>query len=417
MAPARMAFLAALVVLNFAMALSPICGADAQPVLVVPTAQVTQHVSATLPQWTARPVAERWQLCEVDHPDWVIPAQLVTAIAADGSANEAAFELVADIPPREDAGSARRFRLEPAARTAADGASLFQFKDVTDKSLGLWEGDAAVFVYNHGVITCETVPEKDHRRSRGCYIHPVWGLNGEILTDDFPRDHYHHHGVFWTWPHVKIGDEEYDLWAGSRIEDKFVRWICRETGPIAAVLAVENGWFVGEKKVMVERVWMRSFKAADGTRSIDLDFTWIPTDRPVTLWGAGGKSYGGLTVRFAPPSRRDGSTVITVPGGPTTEDLPDTPLTWADFTTQYPNAPTTSGAAVFVHPSHPDYPPTWLTRYYGPLCVGWPGIMAKTFEPGQPIRLNYRIWIHKTAVKIEEMKQAYAGYCSATAWQ
>ena len=62
-----------------------------------------------------------------------------------------------------------------------------------------------MLVYNHGVITDEKVPAKDARRSRACYIHPLWGLNGEVLTDDFPKDHYHHHGVFWAWPHVEIG--------------------------------------------------------------------------------------------------------------------------------------------------------------------------------------------------------------------
>ena len=40
-------------------------------------------------------------------------------------------------------------------------------------------------------------------------------------------------------------------------------------------------------------------KATPTERALDLDFTWIPVDRPITLRGAEGKSYGGLTVRFA----------------------------------------------------------------------------------------------------------------------
>ena len=135
-------------------------------------------------------------------------------------------------------------------------------------------------------------------------MHPLWGLNGEVLTDDFPKDHYHHHGVFWTWPHVGIDGKEHNLWAGDTIHDRFVRWIAREAGPAAAVLGVENGWFVGEKKVMIERVWMRVYQAAGDGRAIDFDFTWIPVDKPITLWGAEGKSYGGMTVRFAPGCAR-----------------------------------------------------------------------------------------------------------------
>ncbi len=389
-----------------------VLAAQRRPPLVVPASQVTLHVAVALPEAVKLKPGRAWQLVEVDNPELKIPVQLVPAIATDGSSGDEHGRLVAAIPPADGAEKPRRFRLRPAKQTSGDAQGGFRFQDIDDKSLRLSDGQAPVLVYNHGLITNEKVPEKDHRRSRACYIHPLWGLGGELLTDDFPRDHYHHHGVFWTWPHVGVEGEHYDIWAGPNIRDKFVRWICRQAGPAAAVLAVENGWFVGQKKVMIERVWIRTFKVSDDTRVLDLEFTWIPADKPVTLQGAAGKSYGGLTVRFAPGSRED--TLITVPSGPTTGDLPDTPLAWADFTSKFGDATALSGAAVFVHPEHPDYPPTWLTRYYGPLCVGWPGVKARTFEPGKPIRLSYRIWIHKSAVEPDQLKRAYGGYVAAT---
>jgi len=382
-------------------------------VLVVPPSRLPLEVAVSLEHGGKLETSDEWQLAEVGKSGPVAPVQLVTAIAADGSAGRARGRLAASIPPGQDSGGFRRFRLEPAkAGSRSDGVE-FHFQDLDEKSLGLFDGDRPVLTYNHGTITNEAVPEKDHRRSRACYIHPLWGLNGEVLTEDFPRDHYHHHGVFWTWPHIVVQGQEYDLWAGPNIKQRFVRWLCREAGPVAAVLGVENGWFVGQQKVMIERVWIRAYKAAGGSRSLDLEFAWIPVDEPVTLWGAPNKSYGGLTVRFAPPSRKDPSTVITVPSGPTEADLPETRLPWADFTSKLGGASTLSGAAVFVDPGHPDYPPTWLTRHYGPLCVGWPGVNSKTFEPGMPIRLNYRIWIHKAAVTTEQIQQAYDAYAAA----
>ncbi len=122
-------------------------------------------------------------------------------------------------------------------------------------------------------------------------------------------------------------------------------------------------------------------------------------------------------MRFAPRSRPD--TLITVPAGRTKDDLPDTPLVWADFASRFGDMTTQSGGAVFVDPSHPDYPPTWLTRHYGPLCVGWPGVKPKTFEPGKPIRLCYRVWLHKAVVEPTEIQQAYDAYCVArkTEWK
>ena len=180
---------------------------------------------------------------------------------------------------------------------------------------------------------------------------------------------------------------------------------------MAAVLGVENGWFVGDKKVMTERVWLRSSKVVDGARSLDIDFVWIP-EQAITLRGAEGKSYGGLTVRFAVVNAKD--SVITVPKGPAKEDLPETPLPWADLTAKMRGAAAPSGAAIFIPCEHPDYPPTWLTRHYGPLCVGWPGVKSRTFEPGKPIRLSYRIWIHPSSVGVEPLQQAYDAY-TATA--
>ena len=104
--------------------------------------------------------------------------------------------------------------------------------------------------------------------------------------------------------------------------------------------------------------------------------------------------------------------MITVPKGKTIEDLPDTPLAWADLTARFPGAPALSGAAIFVDPGHPDFPPTWLTRHYGILCVGWPGVKGKTFEPGEPIRLNYRVWIHKGSPEPAVLQEAFDAYAA-----
>jgi methane monooxygenase PmoA-like len=383
-------------------------------VLVVPASPVSLQVSVPLATGQRINPATPGRLVEVDHPEVVCPIQLIPAVTPNGEPDNSNGRLVAAIPPREGATGDRRFALRPAS-AAADGKNspVFQIQDIDDKSLGVFDGKQPVFVYNHGVITKASVPESDHRRSRSCYIHPVYGIGGEVLTDDFPRDHYHHHGIFWTWPHVGVDGQEHNTWAGNTIRQEFVKRLDCRAGPVAAVLGIENGWFVGEKKVVIERVWITAHKVAGDTRAMDIQLVFIPTDKPVTLWGAQGKSYGGLTVRFCPPSRKDSATVITVQEGVTDVDLSESPQPWADYTSKLGGHDAPSGASVFIGPDHPDYPPTWLLRHYGPLCVGWPGITAQTFQPGKPIRLNYRIWIHKSAVAAEEVQQAYDGYLTA----
>jgi hypothetical protein len=373
---------------------------------------------------------------ETDRPGVSAAADLLPVIETDGTVARTAKRLIATIPLRIDAGTSRRFRLEPAP--AGPACPTFCFQQIDDKSLRLSEGDRPVMVYNFGTVTGESVPVTDHRRNRGCFVHPLYGINGEVLTDVFPRDHYHHVGLFWAWPHVRIADQEYNLWSYSNIQQKFVRWLGRETSGAVAVLGVENGWFVGEQKVMTERVWFTVHRAIDDQRAIDVRLVLLPTDQPVTLWGAEGKSYGGLNLRYAPSvaelqarqaaSAADASrkskkaakspprpkdTFITVPAGLASDDLPDTRLPWADLVREFPAAGQRSGAAIFVDPQHPDYPPTWLTRHYGILCVGWPGVNPKTIEVKKPATLDYRVWIHKTSIDVGVLQQAYEAYMSS----
>jgi hypothetical protein len=383
------------------------CIADAELTLSVPGAEATLQLSFALPKDVRLDIAGHWQMVEKDFPENKIAVQIVSAMKEDGTADESAGSVMAYIPPRKNTPTMRQFTLKPAPQKA-EGKSAFQFQEVDDKSVKILDGPTPVFVYNHGEITDEKVPEKDLRRTRACYVHPVWGLQGEVLTDDFPKDHYHHHGIFWAWPHVGIVDKQYDLWMYKNIQQQFVRWICRQTGLAGAVLAVENGWFADGKKVMIERCWMRTFSADEQSRSIDFQFVFIPVDNPITLRGAEGKSYGGLNMRFAVKDEKEA--LIRVPDGVAKNDLTETPLPWCDMTYPITSPSTPSGAALFVSPEDPDFPQTWMARHYGILSIGWPGVLDRTFPPGEPIRLDYRIWIHKSAVSVADLEKAYTAY-------
>jgi hypothetical protein len=268
--------------------------------------------------------------------------------------------------------------------------------------LSLLEGSRTVFAFHHAPVEAQWVPEQDSRRRRACYIHPVLGLDGECLTDDFPRDHFHHHGIFWTWPHVQIEASEYDLWADRGIRQVFHRYLDLWAGEEVARVAIENGWYVGNQLVMLERIWITVWKAEENGQTLDFELYLQPVEKPVTLWGAPEKSYGGFTMRFLV---REGRPVkITTPDGLSSEDLLETRLPWADLTSRFGEGDSESGATIFTRPDHPDFPPTWLTRHYGPLCVGWPGVEPRTLLPGQTTRLPYRVWIHRGAVTVQTVE-------------
>ncbi len=295
------------------------------------------------------------------------------------------------------------------ARLPAGAADAgFSFKELDDRSLGLYDGGQPVLVYNHGVITKPGVPAD---RARSTYVHPLYGLDGEVLSDDFPKDHYHHRGLFWGWPHVLFGGKEYDLWMLKGIAQRFEKWLTREAGANSATLAMQNGWYVGETKVMQETVRLRVGPVEGKGRAIDVDLTLKPIGQPVTLRGAEGKSYGGLTFRIAPGT----NTVITIPSGVTAGDLPITNLPWADLTRRLDGRTTSSGVAIFISPTHPDFPPEWLTRHYGVLCVGWPGVKEQTLAAGKEVSFSYRVWIHRGAASPAELASAYAAWAGSDA--
>jgi hypothetical protein len=348
-----------------------------------------------------------------------ISAQVEPAVGEDGTLDNAAFQLLATIPATDRADGERRFRLETVAHGAA--SQPFSF-DRTKRTITLREsadGTGAgrpVWRYNFGTIVDPLVPQSDGRGSRSCYLHPVWGMHGEVLSDDFPKDHFHHHGIFWTWPYVRVGGQTYDLWMSTHIRQQFRKWLAVKTGPVAAVLGVENGWMVDERQVATERVWVTTYRSSKEWRAFDIRLVIVAADQPVTLQGRQQKSYGGLTFRFDVLPRKDAT--VRVPGrtlglgapNAGNPDLLNTPLPWADLTTQIPDAPQRSGAAVFVHPQHPDFPPTWLTRTYGALCVGWPGVQSYTIPAGQAITLRYRVWVHAQELPPEALQHQYDAY-------
>jgi hypothetical protein len=281
----------------------------------------------------------------------------------------------------------------------------FLFKQIDDKSLGLWEGDRPVLVYRFGEMS---LPGNRAAGTRSSYVHPIYGLDGEVLTDDFPADHYHHHGLFWGWPHVTVGGRDYDLWKMRGIRIEFQRWLGRDATAQLAKLGVENAWFVRDKRVMKEEAWFEVHPCSGQGRNLDVTLKWTPTDEPITLGGAEGKSYGGLSLRFAPRS----GTVITVPEGRASEDLLITKLPWADLSGELSasGSNSVSGAALFVHASHPGFPPEWMTRDYGLLAIGWPGVKPETLPPGKSVTCRYRVWIHRGAPDTDQIKKVYDAY-------
>ena len=127
------------------------------------------------------------------------------------------------------------------------------FRFVDDESNGvmrLLEDGKPVLSYRYGDQLAEGVPAD---RTRSSYLHPIYGLDGEQLTADFPNDHTHHRGLSWMWPRMKVGERAVELWHIKGIRDYFDKWIERSTDSKAAVLTVANKWKLDDGRKVADR--------------------------------------------------------------------------------------------------------------------------------------------------------------------
>lgn len=287
----------------------------------------------------------------------------------------------------------------------AGAAAEFQLRDLPGERLELRENGCPVLVFNYGLQLREGVKEQYRRAD---YFHPIYDPDGVALTDDFPKDHLHHRGLFWAWPEVTVEGQTCDPWGCVGLQQRFRRWLARETGAEGAVLQVENGWYLGDRSVVREIVAARIHPLAGAGRAMDVSLTLEAEQEPVSLRGRsdGKKGYGGFTLRLAP--RRDAS--VCTPEGRLAEDGVQVRAPWADYSGKFGAGEGVSGVAILDHPANPSHPTTWLLRYYGVLNPTWPALETVTLEPGKPVTLRYRIWIHRgdaASARIEEAWKAW----------
>ncbi len=286
---------------------------------------------------------------------------------------------------------------------AADNSSPFSFTERESKFLDLTEDGEAVLTYVFGIYLKDGVPE-DRRRAN--YIHPLHGLDGEIVSDDFPEDHHHHRGLFFAWPTVVVDGDSLDLWHINGIEKIFERWTSRETTKDYACFSLVNSWHTATRKVVRETAIYTVYRAGRKGRAIDVELTLEALGSDVFMAGSrNSKGYGGANFRPAPFTEE---VITTELGEQKDSDLRRFP--WADFSARFEGAENRSGVAIFPHPDNLNTPNGWCLRHYGFLGVSWPGRNPYLLRTGRPLTLRYRVWIHRGSADEGAVAGTYEKY-------
>jgi hypothetical protein len=174
------------------------------------------------------------------------------------------------------------------------------------------ESDLAIAIAGKDVLTYRGVagrlPSADIKPAfqRGGYIHPVRTPSGRIVTDDYPADHRHQHGIMFAWTSAEFEGRHTDFWnmGSSLARVEAVAVDATWSG------AVHGGWTArhryvdltsGGPKPALDEVWTtRVYATGAGAKAahmFDVDVRQTPaTATPLILPEY---HYGGMAVRGA----------------------------------------------------------------------------------------------------------------------
>ncbi len=273
-------------------------------------------------------------------------------------------------------------------------AQNYEFRDENPK-LVLYQSARPFFAYNYGMVLAPGFPES---MSRSTYLHPVWFPDGTVATDDFNKDHPHHRGISWMWPVVVVDGQTYDVWTVGGLKQRFLGWEAREARGSRARLAVRNGWFTGDRKVVDESAEILAGAGGSDTRTLDFTLTFEASEGPVEIAGTPdqNKGFGGFCFRLAPRDGGKDATVIRSETGVASQDGVMEKHRWAQVEGKFQGK--LEAGRVYDDPRNPGYPNGWLMRHgFGFLNVSYPGLEHIRLVRGKPLVLRYKVSLYSGA--------------------
>jgi len=242
---------------------------------------------------------------------------------------------------------------------------------------------------------------KNGEYTRNNYIHPLWGPDGAVLTEDFPDDHLHHRGIFWTWHQVWIGNERIgDPWEIKDFEQEIseVEFISQQDG--IGLLKTEVYWksdkwqksgvkvpYIKEKTKITVHSKTRNY------RKIDFEISLLALETGLRIGGSEDeKGYSGFSIRMKLPE----DVKFTGPDGTV---IPKVTAVKSDGYINISGSvglnDNHGGIVMVDHPENPDYPQQWILRAKNSMQnAAWPGRETVSLSVADPVVLKYSLVIY-----------------------
>ncbi len=231
---------------------------------------------------------------------------------------------------------------------------------------------------------------------RGGYIHPAYTPEGRAITDDYPVDHPHHHGIWWAWTRTQYDGRQPDFWnmgdGTGRVDFDTVdaMWSGRIHGGFTATTRFTDVTGGRSEMVLKDRWEVRVY--AIGHDAPYLMFDLVSTqnlvgDKPLVLPEY---RYGGIGVRgHIQWNGKGDKTVFLTSEGKTREDGNGTKARWTHMGGAIDGRP--AGIAILDHPSNFRHPQPTRLNPDNPFFNYSPSVAGEwRIEPGKPYVSRYR---------------------------
>ncbi|WP_339905386.1 DUF6807 family protein [uncultured Cyclobacterium sp.] len=285
------------------------------------------------------------------------------------------------------------------AEVSSAAAQILTFEEKEDGVLLLSDGKPRFFYQKEMISLNGEYP-------RANYLHPVFDTKGEIVTEDFPDDHLHHRGIFWTWHQLWVDDLRIaDPWISDGVEWD-VKKIKTEIHPNnSATIAVKVIWKankISNKKIIEENTTITYQPTGNQVYKITFDITLKPLVSGVRIGGSeDAKGYGG----FSPRLKLSETVGFYDENGTVTPDnLPVSAGDWINITKKEPNDP---GVVIMGEPDQlPSYQGWILRKRNSMQNMAFPGKEPILLSKKEPLHFRNQLLIHQ-GLSIREINNQY----------
>lgn len=247
---------------------------------------------------------------------------------------------------------------------------------------------------------------------RANYIHPLYNLDGTIITEDFPADHLHHRGIFWAWHQVLIN--------GAPIMDT---WDCKNIAWVNKLIDHQQSQQDGTQSFTIKSEWKtldttdRSYAKPilsetsvisvhpriNETRVIDISISLLAMVDGLSIGGSDdAKGYGGFSARIKMPGD-----LAFFSGGKNIQPITNQvqAARWMRFHGSFDQDNSQSGLVIIQDRNNPEPGNLWILRATGSMQNAvFPGRQPFHLSQSQPTNLKYRIVLYKGQLAAQAME-------------